>query len=598
MSLKRAFPAQSLLNGTFAISLFLLLLLSAASYRNTVTVARASDSLVHSYEVRIELVQLLSYMKDAETGQRGFIITKDSLFLQPYRGARDKVMRSFETLKALTADNPAQQANLDSLQKLIDLRFSMLEVVRLESTSGNPDRLPLFLNMIRGKNAMDANRYHIDQMLALEFERFEAREKAYHATRKETYNLNLLFLLFSLAVFVAFYVNIKRNLAVLQRANRRLTIANESIRHAEEIGHFGTWHLDLATNRHHYSDNQYRLLGCEPQSFEPTVERFTEFVHPDDRHVLKAGLEQLYGESRTATSFFRIVRRDGEVRHFMAIGILLSDRHGHQTLIGVNMDITEQHLVRLELEAKNRALEASNRELESFNRMASHDLQEPLRKIQAFISRIEEVEGPELSEKGRNYFERITAAATRMRALINDLLLFANTSRPEKSFEATDLNTKLENAKLELAQAIEEKKAIVTSAHLPELRVIPFQIRQLFINLIANSIKYSRPGIAPRIEISCGPALAEDYPGLPFETGKKYVRISFADNGIGFEQQYAGKIFDLFYRLRGTAEKTGSGLGLAICKKIAENHGGFITAEGVPGEGATFTVFLPENAAS
>lgn len=594
MNLKRAFSAEFLLKGVFGLSLLLLLAISAISYKNTLEVRDATKLLVHSYNVRNELVQLLSHLKDAETGQRGFLITRDSIYLQPKLGASDRVSRSFETLRELTAANPYQQDNLDSLKILIDLRFSYLDSTILNSSSVQKNRFPFLISMVRGKKAMDSNRVQIDRMLKHEFEHFSECQKMYRSTISQSPTLNLLFLLFCLAVFTVSYININRNLHILKKSNKKLSIATESISHAEEIGQFSTWQWNLGDNTLHYSDNQYRLLGCEPQSFAPTVENFMEFVHPDDRHIIEEGSAQVFDESRASSSFFRIVRSDGTVRHFQSIGKLLSDAKGQKTLIGVNMDITDQHLNKVELEAKNRALQLSNKELDSFNHMASHDLQEPLRKIQTIISRIYETEAANLSETGKDYFEKIGSSATRMRALINDLLLFAGANKPEKVFERADLNELLENAKQELAQAIETQKAVVLSDRLPEMQAIPFQLQQLFINLISNSVKYSRPDIAPVIRIDSGPALADDYPELAFEKDKKYLKISFADNGTGFEQQYAEKIFDLFYRLRNTSVQVGTGLGLAICKRIVENHGGFITAKGVPGAGSTFTVFLPE----
>jgi light-regulated signal transduction histidine kinase (bacteriophytochrome) len=257
------------------------------------------------------------------------------------------------------------------------------------------------------------------------------------------------------------------------------------------------------------------------------------------------------------------------------------------------MDVTEAHLNSIQLNEINRELTESNAELSSFNHVASHDLQEPLRKIETFISRIKEDEMDDMSEGGKGYFAKIETAASRMRQLINDLLLFSRANKAEKIFTDADLNIVLKNVTQEMAQSIEEKKAIIQAAPLPILAVISFQIQQLFTNLISNSLKYCKPGSAPLINIECAIIMAKESPLLQSGSDKQYYKISFTDNGLGFEQQYAENIFMPFKRLHETNAFPGTGIGLSICKKIIENHSGFIYAEGKPGIGATFTFFLP-----
>jgi light-regulated signal transduction histidine kinase (bacteriophytochrome) len=179
-----------------------------------------------------------------------------------------------------------------------------------------------------------------------------------------------------------------------------------------------------------------------------------------------------------------------------------------------------------------------------------------------------------------------------MRILIQDLLQFSRTNKAEKVFEEADLNSLLENSKQELAQIIEDKKAVIENNELPILNVIPFQIQQLFTNLISNSLKYSKEDTTPIIKINCSTIVANEEEILP-NNNTKYHKITVADNGIGFEQEYAKKIFILFNRLHNKNEYEGTGIGLAICKKIVENHKGFIFAKGTANEGATFTIYLP-----
>ena len=243
------------------------------------------------------------------------------------------------------------------------------------------------------------------------------------------------------------------------------------------------------------------------------------------------------------------------------------------------------------LKQKNEQLEQSNHELASFSYVASHDLQEPLRKIQTFVSRIMEKEYESLSPQGTEYFKRTDLAAKRMQRLIDDLLTFSRTNTQPKNFKEVDLNQILEEVKSEIKETIDEKNATIHSVILPVATVINFQFHQLIENLLLNALKYNKPGIPPQITITCS-----RYEGTNGHLVKgTYYQIDFKDNGIGFEQQYHNKIFELFQRLHGKSEYPGSGLGLAICKRIMQNHKGAITAQGVPGEGSTFTVYLPVN---
>ena len=239
------------------------------------------------------------------------------------------------------------------------------------------------------------------------------------------------------------------------------------------------------------------------------------------------------------------------------------------------------------LEEKNAELERKNKELESFNYIASHDLQEPLRKIQLFYSRILERDKGQMSEMSLEYFASIGNAANRMQKLIEALLSYSTTNFKGMAFEKADLNDILAEVKTDLEEAICAKNAKITSETLPKVSVIAFQFRQLMANLISNGIKYSQQGIPPEISISCREVQPEE------GKSRKYWQIDVADNGIGFEQKYEHKIFELFQRLHGKTDFAGTGIGLAICKKIIENHNGYIKVKSEPGKGSVFSVFLP-----
>ena len=245
------------------------------------------------------------------------------------------------------------------------------------------------------------------------------------------------------------------------------------------------------------------------------------------------------------------------------------------------------------LKHKNDQLEQSNNELASFSYIASHDLQEHLRKMQTFSSRILEKEFQTLTPQGTEYFKRMDFAAKRMQTLIDDLLTFSRTNTQTKNFKQADLNQILESVRNDIKDSIDEKHATIVSDHLPVANIISFQFRQLIENLLLNALKYNKAGVPPQISITCS-TYESAYEGSNADLMKgTYYKIDFKDNGIGFEQKYHLRIFELFQRLHGKSEYPGTGLGLAICKRIMQNHKGAITAEGVPDEGATFTVYLP-----
>ena len=235
-----------------------------------------------------------------------------------------------------------------------------------------------------------------------------------------------------------------------------------------------------------------------------------------------------------------------------------------------------------------------NRELTAFAYTSSHDLQAPLRKIQAFGSRLIDKEGAKLSVQGQEYLRRMQNATQQMQTLIEDLLSYSRTGTTEKNLENTNLQALLQEVTNELEQVIYEKQAVIDLGPLPTLRVTPFQFRQLFSNLLGNALKFARKDQPPHIQIRAVQQAGSDISHPAAQAGHMYHHLTVADNGIGFDPMYRARIFEVFQRLNGRHDYSGTGIGLAICKKIVESHHGFITATSVPGEGATFHIYLPE----
>lgn len=275
-----------------------------------------------------------------------------------------------------------------------------------------------------------------------------------------------------------------------------------------------------------------------------------------------------------------------------------------QKLIAINRSLEIEIKDRIASEAKvnelNKqllqninTLELTNKELDRFAFMASHDLQEPIRKIRIFSNRISEKYYDQIGDEGKVYIDKMQLACSRMQNLIGDILAFSKISVTRDSLELSDMNKLLDEVVSEMELPILEKKAMVNIGKLPSVYVNPGLIKSLFQNLISNSLKYSKDGTCPEIKISGG--IDKSYKLNDQVQSTEYCRIYVQDNGIGFEQQYAEQIFTMFTRLHVNTEYAGTGIGLAICKKIVEEHEGYISAKSEVNKGTTFTISLPVN---
>jgi signal transduction histidine kinase len=266
-------------------------------------------------------------------------------------------------------------------------------------------------------------------------------------------------------------------------------------------------------------------------------------------------------------------------------------RRGAEDLARANDELEGRVRARtVDLHSANESLQRSNRELEQFASVASHDLQEPLRKIQAFGDRLNTKFSAELDEQGRDYLSRMLASATRMRTLIDALLTFSRITTKAQPFVPVDLGATTEEVISDLEDRIQRSGGQVEVGTLPTLEADPNQMRQLLQNLISNALKFARPDRPPVVRVES--RKLNHFEGQ-VETIPRW-EIAVRDNGIGFEEIYLDRIFELFQRLHGRQEYEGTGMGLAICRKIVERHGGTITARSAPESGATFVVTLPE----
>lgn len=575
------------------VAIALVCFIASVFYSQMQRLDESADIISKSNQTQLELEKVLSIVSMYETNLRSYVITKDENYLQNRFLDRAQIELSFKKIKKLSFET-SRSKDIDSLKELIDYRFNLFKktLTIAKDTKVNPVELNAAL--LESSRCTETMRDFVSKSINKETNLVKLHNFSHeYELRNSMINAFLLVIIALLMVLLS-YVKINLDIKELKKKNDELKFLNYSFNNAEKIAGFGHWKVNLHTNTYTFSDNYYRMLGIEPNTFEPKIENSSKFLHPDDYDsVMKEHMESLKTKKST-TMTFRYLLDDGSIRYIKSVGSFTKNASGHSVKIGVNYDITEQHKRTLELEENNKQLTSINDELQAFNNIASHDLQEPLRKIQMFVSRLEEKEIELLTPVGKEYFSKIKLASNRMQNLLIDLLNYSRAVKGDKAFVKTNLNELLQLVLHDLSTNIEEKKAEIDIQNLPKVKAIAFQMEQLFMNLISNSLKYSKDTIPPKIGVYAETIAPNETHKGKLISNDEYHKIVVIDNGIGFKQEYADKAFQLFKRLETDAKYTGTGIGLAICKRIIENHNGFIKVKAKPNEGVKFSIFIPK----
>lgn len=377
------------------------------------------------------------------------------------------------------------------------------------------------------------------------------------------------------------------------------------------------WTTDDKGDCNFLSSNWEQLTGKSVQ--EGLSRLWFNFIHPDDRNNVIASWKSSFHARKPFEGKFRFLKASEKYIVAYVNSSPIYDSGGEVTgYVGILQDISAEEQIKYSLEKivldrtedlrkrngdlrlaetvlkeKNEELEKINNQLSSFAHIASHDLQEPLRKIQMYFDRLFVLEGDNFSEQGKDLYHRISGSASQMRNLIQDLLSYAQSNDNEGKLEEVDLNLILKDTLNALDAKITEKNATIRVGELPTLKIVGFQFYQLFLNLLNNALKFSKSGIDPYIVVRSEFVEGNGLPNGLGENNNAYYHLSVSDNGIGFADEKSEKLFEMFYRLHGRTKYEGTGLGLAICRKIVENHKGVIFAEGRENEGAVFHIYLP-----
>ena len=371
-----------------------------------------------------------------------------------------------------------------------------------------------------------------------------------------------------------------------KRMEDALHTSEERLQLAADAAKIGIWDWDLSRDERVWNDRCKAIFGL-PGAAAVSYPEVMDTIHPEDR----AKKEQLTLETLAAQKYseieYRVIWPDGSLHWVLEIGKAYAGADGKpERMAGILMDITRQKQAEGKLTENGAELLRLNQELQDFTLIAAHDLQEPLRKIQAFGDRLMKSTGSRLNENEQDYLERMQNAAKRMQTMIDGLLSITRVITRAQPYALVDLSQITAEVLSDLEIHIEQSGGTIEVSDLGVIEADPVQMRQLLQNLIGNALKFTKPGSPPLIKLYAK-TIAEGAPAAPL------VEIYMEDNGIGFDMGLAGRLFEPFQRLVGRSEFEGTGIGLAVCRKIAERHGGRIRVESRLGQGSTFIVTLP-----
>ena len=594
MKLSKLYKNSQIFKIALGIAIVVVCYIASVFYSQMRSLDASVNLIANATETQLELEKVLSIISIYETNLRSYIITKDESYLEKRFLRKGEIESNFKRINELVANNPARVKDVKRLKELIDYRFALFRETLLLAKSKNLDNAILKAKLQESNDFTESMKDFVYKTINAEGDKVKIHNNNHQFELQDSIISAFLLVILSLLILLLSFNKMNVDIYELKKTNDELKFLNRSFNEAEKIAGFGHWKINLETNTYTLSDNFFRLLGLEPQSFAPSLENVAKYVHPDDvEYVMQMHLDSLKTLKPTSL-MYRFVLPNGDLKYVMSVGSFTKNGKGQMVKTGVNYDMTDQYKRTIELEESNKVLKIINEELESFNNIVSHDLQEPLHKIQMFISRIESSEIDSISDQAKVYFSKIKTSANKMQTLLIDLVNYSRTIKGDKVFEQTNLNDLVLEVIDELSSDIEEKKAKIRVENLPSLKVISFQMEQLFINLISNSLKYSKDDQIPEISIFSEPIEENEVYNNELISNEEYCKIVVKDNGIGFKQEYSDKIFVLFQRLETSSKYSGTGLGLAICKRIVDNHDGFIKVKSEPNLGSEFSIFIPK----
>jgi PAS domain S-box-containing protein len=561
----------------FIFSFFLLLAVIILNRRTFNDMKNYTGSVDHTREVITNLERLSNHFKSAQIYTENYKNLQNSEFYTLYLQHFNQIGSELQNLERLTKDNATQFHQIKKIRLQMEEQLPVLRKFNIAElvAAGDTKRLRQLYEIER------------DIMQAIRFENnlLVSRKQELQQKSSDTKFLSNILAVVAVCIIVYFFlINFFG-----QRKQQWLEGFLESILNTSQnaILHYkAVWSHDTIED--------FRMDFANPAVETYLGIPYKQIVGKKLSEVLGPGNERLKqeyidvvetGETKVFEYKFSVNNED----HWFLVSVAPMG----EGVTAAFQDITRLKKYEEELMNNIKQLENSNKELEQYAYVASHDLQEPLRKIRSFGSYLYETQADRLDEKGRDQLEKITSSAERMSVLIHDILSFSS-MRKDEHYVPTDLNEIVRNVLSDFDLAIVQSNAYIDFDPLPRIEAIPLQMNQLFYNLFNNSFKFSKHDAVPQISILCSKASAEAKRELRLSENVTYYEIIFKDNGIGFSQQYAEQIFGLFKRLNDRKKYPGSGIGLALCRKVVENHKGVIMAKSDEGNGACFYIYMPE----
>jgi PAS domain S-box-containing protein len=569
---------------SFAFALLMLTTIAFLSYRSIRSLGATTDRLTEARAVLEKIDSLACSLTSAECVARGFALTHEQEHLRRFDGSQKRIAMDFAALKVQLAGQPEQAARLGELQPLVDSQLARLKK-GIEAASKGTASASLFQAQA-GRREQDEIGGLLADISAFERENLRAVSSLSHRLGRMAGVAITLGGLLALGLLLWAGQFVLRDISARQRTEEALESERNllrrvidsipeqvSVRDAE-----GRCIVENAARR--------RLLPPVPLDGAEGAEPHTPDEADEDRQIIEAG--------RPVLKELPVRGTDGRTRWLSIKKVPFKDREGKIVgTVSLASDISAHKEAEETLHLTASQLRTSNAELQEFASVASHDLQEPLRKILAFGGRLHTKCHDALGEDGRDYLARITNATQRMQSLVEGLLTLARVSQREVHFVRVDLQQVIREVLTDLEIRIEQSGARMEVGELPVVEADALQMRQLFQNLIANALKFQKPGAAPLVKIHAARTEPEDALAAGFPSGEEAWQIAVEDNGIGFEEKFAGRIFDPFLRLHGRNAYEGAGIGLSVVRKIVDRHRGTIRACGSEGRGAKFIVTLP-----